>query len=61
LRNTSQYLAPLLRWNLPTETTLRVSVGWGLTDQSVRSLIRFSVAQEFDNVGRTIGKLFRGH
>jgi len=61
LRNTSQYLAPLIRWNLPTETTLRVSVGWGLTDQSVRSLIRFGVSQEIDHFGHTIMKLFRGH
>src|SRR5262249_23760484 len=35
LRNTSQYIAPVFRWNLPSETTLRISPGWGLTDRSV--------------------------
>ena len=58
---TSQYLAPLLRWTLPSETTFRISPGWGLTDQSVGSLIRFGVSQEIDGFGRRIGKLFRRH
>ena len=59
LRGTSQYIAPLLFWTLPSETTIRVSPGWGLTDQSVKTLLRFGVSQEIDDIGRQIGKLFR--
>jgi len=59
LRGTSQYVAPLLVWSLPSETTIRVSPGWGLTDQSVTTLFRFGVAQEIDGIGRKIGKIFR--
>jgi hypothetical protein len=61
VRGTSQYIAPLLAWTLPSETTIRVSPGWGLTDQSVRSLIRIGVSQEIDGFGRSIGKLFGKH
>ncbi len=61
LRDTSQYVAPVLVWNLPSETKIRVSPGWGLTDQSVRTLFRFGVFQEVDNIARTMGKLFRRH
>jgi hypothetical protein len=58
-RGTSQYIAPLLGWTLPSETMIHVSPGWGLTDQSVRMLFRFGVTQEIDNFGSRIGKLFR--
>src|SRR5262245_18177314 len=61
LRNTSQYIATLLRWNLTSGTTHRISPGWGLTDRSVGSLIRFGVAQEIDIFGHKFGRLFRGH
>ena len=58
LRGTSQYLAPVLLWSLPSETTFRVSPGWGLTDQSVGTLFRFGVSQEIDDIGHHLGKLF---
>ena len=58
VRGTSQYIAPVLLWNLPSETTIRFSPGWGVTDQSLPTLFRIGVTQEFDNVGRRIGKLF---
>jgi len=61
LRGTSQYLAPVLLWTLPSETTIRISPGWGLTDESVTTLFRIGVSQEIDNIGRHIGKLFRKH
>jgi len=61
LRGTSQYVAPLFLWTLPSETTIRISPGWGLTDQSVTTLFRIGVSQEIDDVGRRIGKLFRKH
>ena len=59
LRGTSHYIAPVFFWILPGETTLRVSPGWGLTDQSVKTLLRFGVSHEIDDIGRHIRKLFR--
>jgi len=61
LRGTSQYIAPLLVWSLPSETTIRISPGWGLTDQSVGSLFRIGISQEIDDVGHHISKIFRRH
>src|SRR5438477_301986 len=42
-KGTSQYIAPVLAWNLPTGTTIRVSPGFGLTGQSQAALIRVGV------------------
>ncbi len=58
LRGTSQYIAPLFLWTLPSETTIRISPGWGITDQSVGTLFRIGVAQEIDGIGHQIAKLF---
>jgi len=57
-RGTSQYIAPLFLWTLPSETVIRFSPGWGMTDNSVGTLFRFSVSTEIDDFGRRIGKLF---
>ena len=59
MNGTSQYVAPLLLWTLPSETTIRISPGWGLNDNSVPTLFRFGVSQEIDDFGRRIAKLFR--
>jgi hypothetical protein len=61
VRGTSQYIAPLLQWSLASGTTIHVSPGWGLTDQSVRMLFRVGVSQEVDDIGHKIGKLFGKH
>ena len=61
LRGTSQYLAPDLLWQVPGEVNLKVSVGWGLTDESVRMLIRFGVSKDIDGFGRKLGSLFGRH
>jgi hypothetical protein len=58
LRNTSQYLAPVFLWMLPKEINLRVSPGWGLTDQSVGTLFRIGISTEIDDFGKKLGKLF---
>jgi len=55
---TSQYIAPVFLWKLPSETIIRVSPGWGLTDESVRTLFRVGVSQEIDGIGGRIAKLF---
>ena len=60
-RGTSQYLAPVLAWNLPGGTTLRVSPGFGLTAESHDTLIRFGVSHEFSGFGQQVRKLFRGN
>ena len=58
MRGTSQYIAPVVRWSLPGETSFRFSPGWGVTDESVRSLIRFSVSQEIGEFGHRLRKIF---
>ncbi len=57
LAGTSHYAAPVLAWNLPNGTTLRVSPGWGLTPESHRFLLRFGVAHEIDGVGRAVSRM----
>jgi len=61
VHGTSQYLAPVLSWTLPSHTTFGLSPGIGLTDQSVGTLFRFSVAQEIDDFGRLFMKPFQRH
>lgn len=61
LKGTSHYVAPVLAWNLPNGTTLRVSPGFGLTDQSHSTLIRFGVSHEISGFGQQVRKLFRGN
>jgi hypothetical protein len=58
VRGTSQYLAPVVGWDLPSETLIHVSPGWGLTDQSVGTLFRIGVTQEIDNFGSHLARLF---
>ena len=60
-RNTSQYIAPVLMWTLRSETTLHFSPGWGVTDQSVGTLIRFAVSQEIDDFPHHLTKIFHRH
>jgi len=57
---TSQYIAPVLLWTLPTDTSIQVSPGWGVTDQSVGFLFRIGVSQEIDNFGHHLKRLFGG-
>ncbi len=59
LSGTSHYLAPLLAWDLPNGTTLRVSPGFGLTGTSHRFLLRVGVSYELPGFGHRIRKLFR--
>jgi hypothetical protein len=60
LRNTSQYLAPALAWNLPSGWTLRLSPAFGLNDNSHRLLIRWGVSREIPGFGEMVSRLFRG-
>ena len=60
LRDTSQYLAPVVAWNLPSDWTLRLSPGFGLNDNSHRFLLRWGVSREFSGFGSTLSHLFGG-
>jgi len=58
LRNTSQYLAPVVAWNLPSGWTLRLSPGFGLNDNSHKFILRWGVAREISGFGSMVAKLF---
>jgi hypothetical protein len=58
LHDTSQYLAPVIAWNLPSNWTLRLSPGFGLNDNSHRFLMRWGVSREFTGFGEMIGRWF---
>jgi hypothetical protein len=61
LRNTSQYLAPEVAWNLPSGWTLRLAPGFGLNGNSHQLLLRWGVSYEISGFGRTVASLFQGH
>lgn len=60
LRDTSQYLAPVVAWNLPSDWTLRLSPGFGLNDNSHHFLLRWGLSREFDGFGAAVSRMFGG-
>jgi len=60
LKDTSQYLAPAVAWNLPSGWTLRFSPAFGLNDNSHRLLLRWGVSHEISGFGEMVGRLFGG-
>ena len=60
LHDTSQYVAPVAAWNLPSGWTLRVAPGFGLNDNSHRFLMRWGVSREFSGFGEMLGHFFGG-
>ncbi len=56
---TSQYVGPTLAWRLSNGTSIKISPNFGLTKESHRALIRFSVSHEFPRFDRQIRQLFR--
>ena len=60
LNDTSQYLAPVLAWNLPSGWELRISPGFGLNDNSHRFLMRWGVSREITGFGSMVSRLFGG-
>jgi hypothetical protein len=60
LHDTSQYVAPVLDWNLPSGWTLRISSGFGLNDNSHRFLMRWGVSREITGFGSMVSRLFGG-
>jgi len=59
LKDTSQYLAPVVSWELRNGTTLRLSPAFGLTEGSARALVRFGISYEFAGMNRRLGQMFR--
>ena len=60
LHDTSQYLAPVAAWNLPSGWTLRVSPGFGLNENGHRFLLRWGVSREFSGFGEVLSHFFGG-
>jgi hypothetical protein len=58
LKDTSQYLAPVLAWNLPSSWTLRVSPTFGLNGNSHQFMLRWGLAREISGFGSMVGRLF---
>ena len=51
LRDTSQYLAPLVGWQLPKDMRLSFSPGWGVTKTSLDRVYRIGFAMSFGQIG----------
>lgn len=60
LTDTSHYIAPTAAWTLANGVRLSASPTFGLTETSVRFLMRFGVSYEIDQFGRAASRLFRG-
>jgi hypothetical protein len=58
LKDTSQYLAPVAAWNLPSGWTMRVSPGFGLNENSHGFLLRWGLSYEISGFGETVSRLF---
>jgi hypothetical protein len=56
---TSHYAGPVVAWALANGTTLKVSPMFGLTKDSHRALLRFSVSYEIERFDRRVRRLFR--
>jgi hypothetical protein len=59
LHDTSHYCAAILGWQLPNGTTLRISPGFGLNDDSHRFVLRWGVSYEIPRVGERLQRFFR--
>jgi hypothetical protein len=60
LHDTSQYIAPVVAWNLPSDWTFRLSPGFGLNDNSHAFLLRWGIAREFSGFGQMVERLLGG-
>jgi hypothetical protein len=58
LKDTSQYVAPVVSWNLPSGWNLKVSPGFGLNENSHGFLLRWGVSYEFAGFGERVSRLF---
>jgi len=54
LRDTSHYLGPVIAWNLPGGTTLRLSPAFGLNGNSHRFLLRLGISYELPDLANRV-------
>jgi hypothetical protein len=59
MAGTSQYVAPVLSWELSNGTSFRISPTFGMTPNSHKFLFRFGVAHELGGFGRRLRQMFR--
>lgn len=59
-RDTAQYIAPTLAWNIGDNSTLMFSPAFGLTENSNRMLIRVGYKYEIEGFGRKVARMFGG-
>jgi len=57
-RGTAHYIAPVVSWAVFDNATLRLSTGFGLTDQSNPVLLRVGYSYELAGFGSRISRLF---
>jgi hypothetical protein len=60
-KETAHYLAPVLVWNLGRNQAIKVSPGFGLTENSDRMLLRFGYTYEINGFGQKISRWFGMH
>jgi len=60
LHETSQYLAPVLAWNIPSGWTLRISPTFGLNENSHQFMLRWGIAREIAGFGDMVKRVFTG-
>lgn len=58
VHDTAHYIAPVLSWMVGDNSTLRISPGFGLTQQSNPMLLRFGYTYEIQGIGSRMSKLF---
>ena len=59
LSGTSQYIGPLLVWELPNGTTVRISPNFGLNGNSARALVRVGISYEMPRFDWLVRRWFR--
>jgi hypothetical protein len=59
LPGTAHYVAPLISWELPNGTSLRVSPGFGLNRDSARFLLRLGISYEVPRFDRQVRRWLR--
>jgi hypothetical protein len=60
VKDTAQYVAPVLAWMISDNSTVRFSPGVGLTHDSSPALFRFGYSYEIQGFGSKLSHLFGG-
>jgi hypothetical protein len=60
LADTAHYAAPVVAWLVTDKTTIRFSLGVGLTHESSPVLFRFGYSYEISGIGAKLSRLFGG-